>query len=196
MIAKGTGNRIETRKLRDREARRAQIVDAARRIAEREGWSSVTVRRLSDEIEYSQPVLYSHFKNRDGILAAVALEGFKELGPVLETAREGAKRGKAVESVAAAYLKFAGSSPALYEVMFSIGLTVPFGDAATPAELRFAFAQLQQLFDGQRPKPAVVAELFWAALHGMAELTRSKRFPPAWQKERMRVLVGLFTRSD
>lgn len=196
MIAKGTGNRIETRKVRDREARRAQIVDAARRIAEREGWSSVTVRRLSDEIEYSQPVLYSHFKNRDGILAAVALEGFKELGAVLETAREGAKRGKAVESVAAAYLKFAGSSPALYEVMFSIGLTVPFGDAATPAELRFAFAQLQQLFDGQWPKPAVVAELFWAALHGMAELTRSKRFPPAWQKERMRVLVGLFTRSD
>ena len=118
MAEKRTGTRTATRKVREREARRAQIVDAARRIAEREGWSSVTVRRLSDEIDYSQPVLYSHFKNRDGILAAVALEGFKELGSVLEMAREGAKRGKAVESVAAAYLKFAASSPARDEGLF------------------------------------------------------------------------------
>lgn len=89
--------------------------------------------------------MYSHFENRDGILAAVALEGYKELGPVLEKARERAKRRKAVESVADAHLKFAESSPALYEVMFSIVLPAPFGDAATPAELWFAFSQLQQI---------------------------------------------------
>jgi len=190
------GNRIAKRKMRDREARRAQIVSAARRIAEREGWSSVTVRRLSGEIAYSQPVLYSHFESRDGILAAVALEGFRELGPALEKARQGAKRGRSVEAVAAAYLKFAESSPALYEVMFSLVLTVPFGDAATPPELRLAFSQLLSLFEGQKAKPAVVAELFWASLHGIAELTRTRRFPPAWQKERLRVLVELFSFSN
>jgi Helix-turn-helix domain len=36
-------------------------------------------RRLADAIEYSQPVRYSHFPGKDGILAAVALEGFTEL---------------------------------------------------------------------------------------------------------------------
>ena len=51
-----------------------------------------------------------------------------------------------VESVAAAYLEFAASSPALYEVMFSLSLSVPFGDAATPPELQFAFSQLLELF--------------------------------------------------
>jgi len=139
-------NRIAERKLRDKQARRAQIISAARRIAELEGWSNVTVRRLSDEISYSQPVLYAHFGSREGILAAVAVEGFQEMGLALEKARKRVKHVSTVESVAAAYLEFAASSPALYEVMFSLSLSVPFGDAATPPELQFAFSQLLELF--------------------------------------------------
>jgi AcrR family transcriptional regulator len=186
-------NRIAERKLRDKKARRAQIINAARRIAELEGWPNVTVRRLSDEISYSQPVLYAHFGSRDGILTAVAIEGFQELGMALEKARKRVKRGNTVGSVAAAYLEFAASSPALYEAMFSLSLSVPFGDAATPPELRFAFSQLLELFSGQSLKAEVLSELFWASLHGVAELSRTKRFPPSRQKERLRTLVELFT---
>ena len=185
-------NRIAERKLRDKQARRAQIVSTARRIAELEGWSNVTVRRLSDEISYSQPVLYAHFGSREGILAAVAIEGFQEIGLALEKARKRVKRGNTVESVAAAYLEFAASSPALYEVMFSLSLSVPFGDAATPPELRFAFSQLLELFPGPRSRSDVLSELLWASLHGIAELTRTKRFPPIRQNERVRTLVELF----
>jgi AcrR family transcriptional regulator len=192
MATKLTANRIVERKLRDKQARRAQIISAARRIAELEGWSNVTVRRLSDEISYSQPVLYAHFGSRQGILAAVAIEGFQELGLALEKARRRVKRGNTVESVAAAYLEFAASSPALYEVMFSLSLSVPFGAPATPPELRFAFSQFLELFPGQSSKSQVLAELFWASLHGIAELTKTKRFPPTRQKERVRTLVGLF----
>src|ERR1700750_1714182 len=179
MESKVAVNRIAERKLRDRQARRAQIVSAARRIAELEGWSNVTVRRLSDEISYSQPVLYAHFGSREGILAAVAIEGFQEIGLALEEARKRVTRGTAIESVATAYLEFAASSPALYEVMFSLSLSVPFDDAATPPELHFAFSQLLELFPGQSSKSEVISELFWASLHGIAELTRTKRFPPS-----------------
>jgi AcrR family transcriptional regulator len=188
-----TVNRIAERKLRDKQARRAQIIRAARRIAELEGWSNVTVRRLSDEISYSQPVLYAHFGSRDGILAAVSIEGFQEIGLALEKARRRVKRGNAIESVAAAYLEFAASTPALYELMFSLKLSVPFGDAATPPELRFAFSQLLELFQGHSSNPEVTSELFWASLHGIAELSRTKRFPPSRQKERVRTLVELFS---
>ena len=176
--------------MRDRQARRAQIIGAARRIAELEGWPNVTVRRLSDEISYSQPVLYAHFGSREGILAAVAIEGFQEIGLALEKARKRAKRGNTVESVATAYLEFAVSSPAL---LFSLSLSVPFGDAATPPELHFAFSQLLELFEGQSAKAEIISELFWASLHGTAELTRNKRFPRSRQKERVRTLVELFT---
>jgi AcrR family transcriptional regulator len=134
-------SRITERKLRDRQARRAQIISAARRIAEIEGWPSVTVRRLSNEISYSQPVLYAHFGSRDGILAAVAVEGFHELGLALEKSKRRAKGGGALAAFASAYLAFASSSPALYEVMFSLSLNVPFADPATPPELQFVAAR-------------------------------------------------------
>ena len=137
--------------------------------------------------------MYAHFGSREGILAAVAIEGFQEIGLALEKARKRVKRGNPVESVAAAYLEFAASSPTLYEVMFSLSLSVPFDDAATPPELRFAFSQLLELFQGQSSKSEILSELFWASLHGIAELTRTKRFPHSRQKERVRALVELFT---
>jgi len=195
METKSVRSRIAERKLRDKQARRANIISAARRIAELEGWPSVTVRRLSDEISHSQPVFYAHFGSREGVLAAVATEGFQELGLAMEQARKQVKHGSAVKSIADAYLKFAAASPALYEAMFSLSLSIPFGEAATPPELRFAFSQILELFEGQSSRPEVLSELFWAALHGIAELTRTKRFPPSRQKERVRTLVDLFSVS-
>jgi len=77
--------------------------------------------------------------------------------------------------------------------MFSLSLDVPFDDEPTPPELRFAFSQLLELFQGQSSKPEAMSEIFWASLHGIAELTRTKRFPRSRQKERVRTLVELFT---
>jgi AcrR family transcriptional regulator len=137
--------------------------------------------------------LYAHFGSREGILAAVAVEGFHELGLALEKAKGRAKGGGAVEAFASAYLAFASSSPALYEVMFSLSLNLPFADPATPAELQFAFAQLMELFKNPGSKSEVLSEIFWASLHGLAELTRTKRIPRSRQKERVKALVDLFT---
>jgi len=50
-----------------------------------------------------------------------------------------------------------------------------------------------ELFPGQSSKSDTIPELFWASLHGIAELTRTKRFKPSHQKERVRALVELFT---
>src|SRR4029453_15407248 len=80
---------IADRRLRDRAARRRLIVATARALAEREGWDAVTTRRLSTEIEYSQPVLYKHFASMEDIVEAVALEGFGELAEALSAARGG-----------------------------------------------------------------------------------------------------------
>ena len=75
----------------------------------------------------------------------------------------------------------------------TLSLSVPFDDAATPPEMRFSFSQLVELFKEQSSKPEVISELFWASLHGIAELTRTRRFPRSRQKERVRALLELFT---
>src|SRR5689334_14657227 len=113
---------IADRRLRDRAARRQLITTTARALAEREGWNAVTTRRLSTEIEYSQPVLYKHFASMEDLVAAVALEGFGELANALRTARGGGTSRspeEALRRVAHAYSSFAADNPALYDAMFT-----------------------------------------------------------------------------
>jgi AcrR family transcriptional regulator len=50
----------------------------------------VTTRRLAEQVEYSRPVLYSHFKGKDAIMTAVALEDFADLAAELRAARPAA----------------------------------------------------------------------------------------------------------
>src|SRR6202011_2147576 len=84
---------IEDRRARERAARRQLITATARKLAENEGWDAVTTRRLSAEIEYSQPVLYKHFPGMEGIVTSVAIQGFAELGDTLAAARAHATDG-------------------------------------------------------------------------------------------------------
>src|SRR3954464_10821556 len=98
----------QTRRERERAERERLIVTAARELAESEGWDAVTTRRLATEIEYSQPVLYSHFKGKDAIMAAVAVEDFADIGAEMRTARTSAADPRqALADVGAAYAAFA-----------------------------------------------------------------------------------------
>ena len=178
------------RKGRERAEREHRIVAAARVIAEREGWGAVTIRRLAQEIEYSQPVLYSHFENRDAIVAAVAVEGFKEITRALrEAANQSTGRRNALENVAMAYLAFGLSRPALYEAMFVLPTNLRFAEAETRPELRAAFEALAAVVAPFCVDLAVETEMFWAALHGLAELERSGRIRPSARGERIARVV-------
>ncbi|HEY1941090.1 MAG TPA: TetR/AcrR family transcriptional regulator [Roseiarcus sp.] len=181
---------IAERKGRERAGRERRIVAAARVIAEREGWDAVTIRRLAQEIEYSQPVLYSHFDNRDAIVAAVAIEGFQEIAVALREAASGSTgRRNALENVAMAYLAFALRHPALYDAMFILPTDLRFAEAGTRPELRAGFDALAAVVTPFCVDVGVVTETFWAALHGLAELERSGRIKPSARGERIALVV-------
>ncbi|MDA9411055.1 TetR/AcrR family transcriptional regulator [Bradyrhizobium sp. CCBAU 45384] len=181
---------VAERKTRERADREHRITAAARLIAERAGWSAVTIRRLADEIEYSQPVVYSHFENRDAIVTAVALEGFGELAKALrKAAQRSSDRGKAIENVAIAYLAFARQHPALYEAMFTLPTSLRFADADTRPELKDGFAALASVVAPSRSDVEVATETFWAALHGLAELERSGRIRKSARDQRIALVV-------
>jgi AcrR family transcriptional regulator len=196
---------IQARRERERAERERMIVTAARELAEAEGWEAVTTRRLADRVEYSQPVLYSHFAGKDAIMAAVAVEGFTELGAALRTARTSARTSaresaadprRALADVAAAYAAFADRHPALYEVMFTRAVEVPFGRPETPGALRAGFGEL---LEAVRPvagddDPETLTETFWSGLHGLVTLLRNGRLRPAEQARRLALLVDRFSR--
>ena len=93
--------------------RRQQILDAARGIAEADGWTAVTSRRLADAIGYTQPVLYGHFPGgKSEIMRTVALAGF------------------------------AATHPSLYEAMFQLPIDARFAQDDAETELSSGFNAL------------------------------------------------------
>src|SRR3982074_1880046 len=81
---------VQERKETERADRERLILATAREPAEQQGWDAVTTRRLAERIEYSQPVLYSHFRGKREIIGAVALEGATEMAAALRAATSGA----------------------------------------------------------------------------------------------------------
>ena len=59
---------IAERKQRQKEEVRSSILNAAWRLVESDGWQSLTMRKIADAIEYSAPVIYDHFANKEAIL--------------------------------------------------------------------------------------------------------------------------------
>jgi AcrR family transcriptional regulator len=187
---------IEDRRARDRAARRSLITNTARKLAEAEGWDAVTTRRLSTEIEYSQPVLYKHFSSMDDIAAAVAIDGFGELAEALVRARSGtATPQQSLHQLAYAYLDFARENPALYDAMFTRATTLRFAAAETPQPMSAAFAELRE---GLAPLAGgkdldTLTEVFWAALHGLTTLTDTGRLRRGHDSDRVDLLVAEFS---
>ena len=190
------GVAIDDRRERERAARRRLIVSTARSVAEAEGWDAVTTRRLSTEIEYSQPVLYGHFpQGLAQIVTAVALVGFEELAAELSHAALGERTdAERVRALVTAYLDFAARNPATYDAMFLLPLVVPFAQDDTPAVMQAGFAAIVDTLERLRRLPAApqtAAEMLWGAMHGLASLHRAGRLSAA-SDERVEALVRLF----
>lgn len=189
---------VQERKQRERAERERLIVATARELAEQQGWDAVTTRRLAERIEYSQPVLYSHFRGKREIIGAVALEGATEMAAALRAATSAADGPRTrVTALARTYLDFATRNPAVYDAMFELDGGLAFAKADTPQPLKDAFAALlDSLADlaGDGVHPALFTELFWAALHGLATLTRAGRLPPENTEPRVELLVDRLAR--
>ncbi|MGA5147455.1 TetR/AcrR family transcriptional regulator [Streptomyces coelicolor] len=197
---------VQERKQRERAERERLIVATARELAEEQGWDAVTTRRLAERIEYSQPVLYSHFRGKREIIGAVALQGAAELAAELRgasaeaEAEAGAGASASVEGVrgrvtalALAYLDFAERNPAVYDAMFQLDGGLAFAAEDTPEALKDGFAALlETLRDvaGEGVEPGLFTEVFWASLHGLATLTRAGRLPVGDAERRVGLLVS------
>ena len=186
---------VRERRERERAQRERLIVTTARNLAEAEGWDAVTTRRLAELIEYSQPVLYSHFTGKDAIMAAVAVEGFAELAAQLDAARAKAPGARtALAAVVSAYVDFAERRPALYDAMFTRAVDLQFAHPETPAALRQAFGALR---DALRPFTGddeldLHTEVLWASLHGLVTLMQGERLPRETHERRIALLLDRF----
>ncbi|GAA2325319.1 TetR/AcrR family transcriptional regulator [Streptomyces kunmingensis] len=187
---------VQERKQRERAERERLIVATARELAEQQGWDAVTTRRLAERIEYSQPVLYSHFRGKREIIGAVALEGAAELAAAVRAATSQASAAgdphARVTALSRAYLAFADQNPAVYDAIFQLDGGLAYAQEDTPEPLKDAFAALLECLGevaGKGVHSGLFTEVFWASLHGLATLTRAGRLPPEDTETRVALLV-------
>ena len=79
---------IAERRIRQKDEVRNSILETAWQIVREEGWQSLSIRKIADAIEYSVPVIYDHFENKDCILLEFGKQGFALLIKKLQAAKK------------------------------------------------------------------------------------------------------------
>lgn len=161
------------RREREKQATRDSILTATRQIAESEGWSAVTIRRIADSIDYTAPIVYQHFKNKEDALNAVVQEEFERLIHMMESARVSEKNPEAaLLKLGEAYLEHALNNLRMYELMngmAGVDLEATFrcdGCARVCEVAEEALGRWAESRQIQFPSIKDIAETLWALFHG------------------------------
>lgn len=174
---------VKQRRQREKEDLRQLILDTAREMFAEEGYASVSMRKIADEIEYSPTTIYLYFRDKNDLLRQICEETFAQLGAKLNSI--GKKHGKTLEGLRAglrAYIEFGVKHPKHYEVTFML----PLAAAADLDEMEYQFAGSlgQRAFDYLRSGVAdcmengeiekgnidLVSQTLWAGIHGVTSL--------------------------
>jgi AcrR family transcriptional regulator len=160
---------LKARRQKEKEALKKKILQVAKRIAIKEGWSSVTIRRIASEISYSLPVIYAHFKDKAEIIHLIAAEGYLKLEEVLNTAStEEEDKSNQLLDFCKAYFDFGIQNPAIYHAMYSENYLN--GDSQPRNKIMEFFTNK---IKPQTQKAKINLDLILANLHGLVNLAHT-----------------------
>ena len=171
---------IADRKLRQKEEVRASILDTAWEMVVSEGWQSFSIRKIADAIEYSVPVIYSHFENKDAILLEFNRKGFQLLTDSLKMAKsEKQQPADQIRAMGRAYWDFAFQNKEYYQLMFGLGIPTCETVSKIPAMAEFNEVITSSITgmvpQGKKPSfdPFLKYQSFWSMLHGLVSINMS-----------------------
>ncbi|MEU4179222.1 TetR/AcrR family transcriptional regulator [Streptomyces sp. NPDC026589] len=171
---------------------RRVILDAALDVIATNGPGALSLRDLARRAGVSHAAPAHHFKDRTGLLTAVAAEGYALFADALAGAPDLRERG-------VAYVRFAATHPAHFQVMFQPDLhrtdapDLLAARARATEALRAGVADLPPTGRGEDDRLAGVAA--WSLAHGFATLLLSGALSDAVEgrgpEETFRLLTAL-----
>src|SRR5580698_4528585 len=109
------------RKQRLKEEVRCRILEASWKIVQEEGWHALSMRKIADAIEYTAPIIYGYFENKDALLIEFTRKGFLTLNEHLKAAKAKHRLpAKQLEAMWFAYWNFAFEEKEYYQLMFGV----------------------------------------------------------------------------
>ena len=178
---------VKERRQRERTQIREKILDAALEVFANEGADGLTMRALADAIEYSPPVIYAHFRDKDAVIRELCYRRLREMAKAFAAfgALDPVER---LRRIGYSYVDFALEHPSHFRFMFLSIHPLPDDDeTAKDDPERNAYAFLKQTVkDGLaagafRPEytdAEEIAQICWGSAHGVVALHNIKGGDP------------------
>lgn len=168
---------IAERRLRQKEEIKSSILATAWQLVKEEGWQSLSIRKIADAIEYSAPVIYDHFENKEAILLEFGKNGFGLLIKRLQQAKKKSDDpAEQLKAVADAYWNFALKNKEYYQLMFGLGIACCETDKCIPEASVFRDLVMNpiSIILEKNKKEGINACLkyhtFWSVMHGLISI--------------------------
>lgn len=154
------------------------LLDAVEAIIDEKGLAGVSLREAARRAGVSHSAPAHHFGDKQGMLTAYAVRGFREFGRRMRRAYEAAGDDpqERFEAIGRTYIQFALENRNTFEMMFREEHHTP-DDPALRDAAESAFGVLMDAVDGMKASgligdadPMIVALGAWSRVHGMAAL--------------------------
>lgn len=168
----GSKERIQ----RQKEDTRKGILAAALQIVKQEGWTALSMRKIADVIEYTAPIIYEYFPNKEGILLELTRQGYNSLGLKVKEARDSKiDPEEQLEAMWLAYWDFAFEEKEYYQLMYGVQVnccemykTMPEAEYTTD----LFYDAIEKLLKEPISEDASCLKYytFWSLIHGLVSI--------------------------
>ncbi|MDT3403393.1 TetR/AcrR family transcriptional regulator [Mucilaginibacter terrae] len=171
--------------LRLKEETRINILDAALQIGKQEGWQALSMRKIADIIEYTAPIIYEYFANKEAIMMELTKKGYCILAKAMKAAKDAQDTpAKQLEALWITYWNFAFAEKELYQLMFGIEVNCCVFEKSIPeieGPANMLTASIKEVMGSKNPTEDEVCKwyyTFWSIVHGLISINHVRQSVP------------------
>ncbi len=174
------------RRAKEKARLRKRILDVARSLFTERGYESVKMREIARQIGYTATALYYHFPDKESLLRELCHQDFLALSDIFKRLGRISDPVERIRKAGQAYVSFGLKYPQQYRLMFLVPYPEPAPEAidiekGNPDQDAYAFI-LQAVAEAMAAgrlradlqDPQLVAQVLWAAVHGLVALHLNK----------------------
>ena len=165
-----------------KEDTRQNILDAALEIVKEDGWQALSMRKIADKIEYTAPIIYEYFENKEGILLELTRQGYIILNQEIKKAMSRQTvPAKQLEAMWIAYWNFAFAHKELYQLMFGVEMNCCYQKKSFPEAdhlNKIFFDVIKAVMTAENPDEDLICRkhyTFWSIIHGLISINLVNR---------------------
>jgi len=160
---------------------RCNILGASLEIVKEEGWSALSMRKIADKIDYTAPIIYEYFNNKDAILKELTRIGYIKLANEIEEAKNKfTDPAEQLEAMWMAYWNFAFKEKELYQIMSGIEANCCAENACTEVQRasNLLWDKIEEIVPADKRTEEYIDTkyyTFWSVVHGLISINMTRQ---------------------